>query len=407
MQPTDQGVPLPHTPARSSVSQLILLALATLVPAFVILGIFILATSNRAQAQLQSEMSAPWSESRQSWRDQGVNIRLLYRMDASTFPSASNLSANQALILGNLDLQADFDLEKILGANGLRVFLWGVNNHGKNPSSMVGDFQFTSNIQPNNPGTKLLEAFVEQNLLDNRLSLLVGIRDLNSEFNLTESSLPLLNSSFTLGGELAQAGVAGPSTFPNTAMGARAHYSWSDEGLIRVAAFNDEPALRDGSGVGFTLSPEQGLLWIGEAEQTWNRTTLKAGAWTYGNKEIGANGYYGLAEQVLNPRATVFLRYGRANGSELTLDSNLATGITWTGPFAGRREDQLSLGVTTATAREPELTAPETAYEATYRITVAPGFVVQPDFQFVSHPNFDQNGAESAWVGSTRLEVIF
>lgn len=370
----------------------------------------VLAWGSPTQAQtLQNEMTAPWSSARQNLRDQGVDVRAVYKLDVSALPPENK--TNSVLFLGNLDLQLDFDFEKLFGWSGSRLFLWGVNNHGKNPSAFVGDFQFTSNIQPNRPGTKLLEAYWEQSLDDSRFSVLAGLHDLNMEFNLTDSSLVLLNSSFALGGELAQAGSAGPSTFPNTATAVRLAYQFAPELGVRVAAFNDEPALQDESGVGFKISPENGVLWISELSSEWELSgrplIFKVGGWTYSNRPTPTQGGYGLVEHEFLPRFSGFLRAGTASGETLAIRNNFAGGVTWNQPFSKKRPDVLSFGITQATPQSIEDVFNETTYEITYKFWIAPGLFLQPDFQYVDHPTFSRAGIESAWIGTTRLEMAF
>ena len=59
-------------------------------------------------------------------------------------------------------------------------------------------------------------------MFDNLFSLLIGVLEVNTEFNLTNTSVLFLNSGFAMGSELANAGLNGPSTYPYTSFGARA-----------------------------------------------------------------------------------------------------------------------------------------------------------------------------------------
>src|SRR3989441_591410 len=85
---------------------------------------------------------------------------------------------------------------------------------------------------------RLEEAWLQQNLLDNRLSWLVGRYDLNTEFYRLQSGALFINSSFGIGPEFAHSGVAGPSTFPNTAVGTRVDFKPSPNVVWRAAVLD-------------------------------------------------------------------------------------------------------------------------------------------------------------------------
>ena len=55
--------------------------------------------------------------------------------------------------------------------------------------------------------------------------MLVGLYDLNTEFDALESAGLFLNSSQGIGPEFAQSGLNGPSIFPTTTLGLRAKWA--------------------------------------------------------------------------------------------------------------------------------------------------------------------------------------
>jgi porin len=78
-----------------------------------------------------------------------------------------------------------------------------LNIHGGHPSSFVGDAQGVSNLE--GPARSMLyEGWIQQNLFRDRLSILVGRYDLNTEFYRLQSAGLFLNSSFAVGPEFSQ-----------------------------------------------------------------------------------------------------------------------------------------------------------------------------------------------------------
>ncbi|HYR32536.1 MAG TPA: carbohydrate porin, partial [Gemmatimonadales bacterium] len=72
-------------------------------------------------------------------------------------------------------------LGRLVGWHGARLFVFALGTHGGAPSDLVGDVQGVSNLEAP-AAVRLEEAWLQQNLLDNRLSWLVGRYDLNTEF---------------------------------------------------------------------------------------------------------------------------------------------------------------------------------------------------------------------------------
>jgi len=70
--------------------------------------------------------------------------------------------------------------------------------------------------------TKLYQAWIQQTFLDERLSVLAGLYDLNSEFYATESSGIFIQPAYGIGAEMAGTGQNGPSIFPTASFGIRA-----------------------------------------------------------------------------------------------------------------------------------------------------------------------------------------
>ncbi len=139
-------------------------------------------------------------------------------------------------------------------------------NTGAAPSEWVGDLQFTNNIEAPE-AFRVFEAWVRQEMMEGRLSVLFGLRDLNAEFYGMDGGEIFLNSSNGIGVEMSQSGENGPSIFPNTSLTFRVAAELTDGLQIRAAvldAVSNDPDRPDVTTI--KLSSEEGALLVGELE---------------------------------------------------------------------------------------------------------------------------------------------
>ena len=90
---------------------------------------------------------------------------------------------------------------------------------GGHPSAYAGDIQGVSNIDAP-AGVRIEEAWLQQNLLDGRLSLLAGRFDVSAEFYRLQSATLFLNSSLGTGPECFLAHVGSASMASGLRVGA-------------------------------------------------------------------------------------------------------------------------------------------------------------------------------------------
>jgi porin len=167
-----------------------------------------------------------------------------------------------ATFTGAAGVQVTILPQQLVGWRGARLFAFVLGTHGGAPSDLVGDVQGVSDLQAP-PAVRLEEMWLQQNLLANRLSWLVGRYDLNSEFHRLQSGGLFVNSSFGVGAEFSQSGVAGPSIYPNTAVGTRVDFKPSRNVVGRVAVLDGVPVDRPGGGIRL-FGPGDGALLVGE-----------------------------------------------------------------------------------------------------------------------------------------------
>lgn len=339
-----------------------------------------------------------------------------------------------ATYVGAAGAQFTLLLGQLVGWHGARVFVFALDTHGGAPSDLVGDVQGVSNLEappPPPPGAvRLEEAWLQLNLLDNRLSWLAGRYDLNTEFYRLQSAGMFINSSFGIGPEFGHSGVAGPSLFPNTALGTRVDFKSSANVVWRAAVLDGVPVDRPGEGIRLfapgdgalvvaevallarpdTVSvPRQRRFGIGRGRSRPYAGKLALGAWYYTARfpdlvdtlpsgapvqHRGSGGAYLIGDLTVRS-LTAFAQLGLGDGRVNQIGGYLGGGFTLTAPFPSRAQDALGLAVAAArngSHYERTLTsagvaaAGETTVELTYLASFGSWLTVQPDVQYVIHP---------------------
>lgn len=388
---------------------------------------------------------------------QGITPSIMF--DGSVASNLAGGARRGATYVGNVHFQLALDGGRLLGWPGVAGFVDGLGIEGGQPSHYAGDAQGVSNIAAP-AGFKLYEAWLQYNFLGARASALAGLYDLNSEFYRLQSASLFLNSSFGIGPEFAQSGAAGPSIFPDTSAGLRLAYKPAPDIVLRGAALDGVPLDRpDGStglferGDGLLLVAEAAFLdrpaptaqpmsprfRIGRASGLPPYDNKFAiGAWYYtatfsdlsevspngrAARHRGSGGAYAILDRLLyqpsgdlGKRLTGFLQAGVGDDRVERFGSYLGAGLAATGFIPSRTNDEVGLAVAAARNGSHYLDAQaqqgmaangaEIALELTYLAQVTGWLAVQPDTQYVIHPNTDP-ALESAVVFQLQFEVAF
>jgi len=365
----------------------------------------------------------------------------------------------EAIYLDNINLTFTLDGEQLLGWRGGTLFFYGLGNQGGSPSRLAGAAQGVNNIEAPN-SWRLYEALVQQILLDDHFSLLAGLYDINTEFDVLRTASLFINSSHGIGPDLSQSGKNGPSIFPYTSLGIRAKAFLGDALYLQFAALDGVPC-RPGTphGTHILLRREDGLLLNGEmalllgkeepeAAPVSSRTKharhrrinrlqdapyhlkIAIGGWAYtttfedvrgpGHPDAGSRGVYLLGE--LTPfhesdreqGLAVFARLGFADRRVNRFDRYFGAGFVYTGPFPDRDEDQVGAALAAAHNGAPYRAAQrnaadlvedtETALEFSYRAQITERFALQGDLQYILNP--DTNPTRSnAFLTGLRFEL--
>jgi porin len=378
-----------------------------------------------------------------SWlAEHGVTLEFVYKGDYWS-RVAGGLHHGHTY-LDNVDYKIALDAEKLVGWKGTSLLISFLTNDGTNPSDVAGDAQGVSNIAAFNT-TKLYQAWIDVMPFTERLSVLAGLYDLNSEFYVTNTSGLFLHPTQGIGIELAQTGFNGPSIFPTTALAARVRYAASGAVSIQAVALDGvagDPDDRCGTHIKF--GGEYGALLVTEATYSSGGgdganglyRKFGVGGWTYTGKfddliqtdvaglplrRSDNHGVYFVAESDIMREAgdgsrglAAFLRAGVANGHINQFSSCFAGGCVYTGLIPGRENDHCGLAFGVAHNGREYLDAMESAgspaaaaevvIEFTYRASVMDWLALQPDLEYIINPGTDRTIPNACMFG-VRLQV--
>lgn len=378
----------------------------------------------------------PWDRARSDLAEVGVTFDFSLKMDDGT--ALSNGLRRAGGHLRNMDFSVRGGGEQLFGLPGMSLLIHIMSNNGGSLGDIVGDAQTVSNIEAPR-GTKVYQAYLQQNFGGDGLSVLVGLYDLNSDFYVTQNSLLFLNSSFGIGKEISQTGSNGPSIFPNTSAGLRILVHPTQSSYVQTVILDAVPGRTDDPDVpSLTMSSDEGALLVIEgglvspAEEHSFKVGL--GGWIYTtkvqetgfvNEEVPQRsldcGAYLLGEHdITRPSGTRsfglagFLRAGIARTLLHTFDFHLDGGIVVEGFTTPRICDKAGIGVTyahrathVAVTEEGSLAARgECTIEATTQSRLLSWLAVQADIQHVIHPAA-LLARSSTTVGICRLLIAF
>ncbi|MDH5717389.1 MAG: carbohydrate porin [Spirochaetia bacterium] len=375
-----------------------------------------------------SYLTGDWGGSRQSMVDNGVTFEVVY-LSEILYNAAGGIEQDYAW-LGNLDVTLDIDMGALAGISGMQVFLYGLGGHGDAPTELLGDAQATSNIETGMDYFKLYEAYIQQSLFDDKVAILAGMHDLNSEFYANDPAGVFTNSSMGIGTEIAQ---AGPSIFPAVSPALRLlikpteSYYFSAAGYNAITTDPDDP--EDAGKTYADFSFDSGFLTIAETGlYVEGDYKFALGGWMFTDKvivgfdeattePIEETGYgaYLLADKTFGD-ISVFVRFGMTNADIYPFAYNIMEGIVLSGAMWGRGDDSLGIGATTIITSAPfkksiedlggEIDSHETSIELTYILQLTPWMAIQPDVQYVLNPGADPS-IDDALAMSLRVELVF
>jgi porin len=396
----------------------------------------------------QDTLTGDWGGARTALKDKGIDVNLTYINEV--FGVLGGGLNQRSSYEGRFDLSVDTDLQKLIGWNGAttHVTVYQLHNSGHTAVENVGSISDPSNIDAL-ATTRLFTAWFQQNAFDDRVSLRIGQLAADDEFLNSQTASGLINGTFGWADVVASNMLSGGPAFPLATPGARLAVKPTDALTVQTAVFSGNPAGKDCTDTpqqcnryGTTFSFSGGALWMSELQYAINQGkdaaglpgVYKLGAWYatadfndvhYGINTAGAQvslgvdntatplthkgngGIYGVADQMVwrgkDSSLNLFLRGGFAPSDRNLVSYYADAGFGLKGPISGRPDDTLTFGVAYAKiskdiAAVDQDTAPavvvrdyETVFEVSYAAQLAPWWTVQPDLQYIVHPNGGQN----------------
>ena len=354
----------------------------------------------------------------------GLQFSLDYTAEAWT--TLGSTAASGTAYLDNLDAVLEADLEALAGWDDTRAVVYALYNNGTEfGGRYIGDLQGLSNIETGVSAVRLFEAYVETGL-GARGSLLMGLYDLNSEFDALDSSSLFIHSAHGIGTEIAQTGHNGPSIFPVSSLAVRLDWRWGNGWLTRAAVLDAVPGDPEHPAhTTIDLGDGEGALLVAEAERRTGSARLLGGAWRYTapfsdsleSARLGsayeARGNHGayLRGEWQPGTWSFFARLGWAAPRFNAIEWYAGAGAVYAGGWTLRAEDRIGLAFALAEvsdrfrqARALEgdpVASRELAIELTYEMPFGDRLVLQPDLQYIVNPGLSES-ADSAWAVGLR-----
>lgn len=377
-------------------------------------------------------LSGDWGGRRTKMSAQGYDWELGYKLSLHY----KNSQPDQRLYgFDNLDVILNLDGEKLVGLKGATAQLYVLGNHGSKPGALSGRGLDNMETAEGANTLKLYQAWIQQALLEDKLTILVGLYDLNSEFYATDASGMFLQPTYGIGDELAGTGQNGPSVFPTASFAIRARYE-SQGYYVQGVTLDGVPGDPDNHhGTHVQFNKGDGVLNVVEAgipldSATPSGNKLGLGVWRYTarfdavdpavtEKQI-SSGFYAVAEKVLladqggeDPQVSGFVRGGKADGNTSQVDLSWSVGLVFANAASPREQDEWGFAYMLNRNGAGFLADPantqvvhEDSLELDYRYQAIPGLVLQPSFQYVIHHNSDP-GQDGTWWTGLRLEATF
>ncbi|MDQ6964446.1 MAG: carbohydrate porin [Mariprofundales bacterium] len=310
--------------------------------------------------------------------------------------------------LGAALLDVSFDSAANGWWPGGTLFIEGLLDHGRDPSgAFIGDMQTASNIADGNR-TRLQQLWYEQKLGES-LSLLVGLHDLNSEFDVSEYGSLFLNSSFGIAPDIS-ANAAGVSIFPQAGWALRLDFHPFDHLSLHGAVYDGDPTTR-------AVRSSEGTMKIVEAIWSSDTQAYKLGGWQHSGSKTAPDGrvfgsdggLYAVVDQSLGGGYGVFVQLGYAQQGRNDIGNYVGLGLHVEGSVLGRGGDELGIalaraGFSDVYRRVNSSSRAETVVELTYHLQLLSWLSLHPDLQWIQHPGGDPT-LSAASVGLLRASI--
>lgn len=350
-------------------------------------------------------------------------------------------------LTGMYDVELSLDLTKILHTKGTSIYVLGEGGYGNglDAAEKVGD---TFGLNDNAVGYRsmdVLELWVEQALIEDRVLLRAGKIDLTGGFECRGCSVSFDSNSYANDGTtqfMNSAMVNNPTIpFPDPGLGV-VLFAEPIDGFYATAGVADAQADYRETGFETTFHGEDYFVAMAESgvvHEFDSRNGPLVGAYRFGmwydpqpktryRGDLGGRlperfdrddvGFYMSLDQKLyrenkddDQGLGVFVRYGFANEEVNDIEDFWSAGAEYRGLIERRDKDVLGFGVAQGIMsdelRHVDLSpGRETVLELYYSIYLFKGVTLSPDVQYVFDPGGVHEGRD-AIVGGLRLQVAF
>jgi len=371
---------------------------------------------------------------------------------------------------GGFDQGVEYDgvLELYLNADMNRLGLWkglcfhvdGFQIHGNSiTAANIGSLMPVSNLEATD-ATRLFELWFEQHLFDDRVSVKIGQLSADTEFVISEGGGYFLNGTWGWPSITAADLPSGGPAYPLATPGVRVAVNPNEKLGLMIGVYNgdpapscasDDPQVCNPHGLDFELDDDPLLMAEGVYRYNQNGRlpgAVKIGGWNHfgtfehqrfdsGGALIAVTGnagrplehnwgLYGIVDQLVwrvpgseGPQGVgVFARVIGAPEDRNLIDFYTDMGVTFTGMIPSRPNDAFAIGFAytnisdEVTAFDVDFGKPvarnyEALIEIVYTYEVKPGWVLQPDFQYLFQPGGNVGGFKDAAVLGARTSISF
>lgn len=390
---------------------------------------------------------------KQDLADDGLTYALNYTSEELTAVDGGRSSA--LVHAGQLSLTAQADMNRIAGWKGASLTLSVSKRDGQgiNTRSGIGALLGPQEIFGRGNVTRISQFWLDQNLLNDRVSLRVGRGNAGSDFE--EFDCNFINLSYC-GNQVGNIVSDYWYNYPISQWAAIAKVRMSKAIYVKAGAYQVNPR-NLGRKLFDPLNPTGGSGVLVPAELGWNpelgagkTLNLKLGGWysTASRADVYLNadrqpaaqgvlpflqrtgsfgGYVSAVTRIARDEGdtrrnlSFFFNATLADRQTSTVDRSIAVGAVYTGLFADRPADQLGLAVSsnhlnrralryrveTGQIAPASLSATgENAVELFYGLQVASFLQFRPDLQWVHNPGGLTTGRDAVIVGA-RTSITF
>jgi len=385
-----------------------------------------------AQWVARDTATGDWGGLRTRLANAGIDPELNYTTDILGNPVGGirQSAAYAGLWYGS----TTFDLETLAGINGLKLYVAGAWAQGRDLSGDDIGNVFAVAEAFNGNALRLSEVYLEQSLIDDRLSVAIGRLSAGDDFAVANSYGFYVNSAVNGNPTGILANAPSFTTPPFAQWGLRATVRPRDDAYLSVALYNaDTDVQRDGAhGLDFTFNPSDGVLVVAEVGVDPNSAdgaTGMPGHYAVGgyydtstytlldnasHTREGNYGLYAIAEQMVfresagSPEGLTLWGTVTVNTDEAinALPVGVFGGATYQGLLPGRPDDVTAFGISYGDFSDD---LPGQSYELVlelnHRIAFGNWLYVTPDVQYIINP--DGGGIPNALVAGVEASIDF